>query len=175
MLMEETMISQQQSIDSFLQEVREKHSLPEAIGLTAADLDEIAAVAVKLYEEGKLKSSLKLLEGLTSLCPEKPEYWSAVGGVLTRLERYEEAIPILTVALRMDSNNTAALVNRGECFIAMAENEKAAADLQRAIDLDPGQHDPASNRARQIVFGMYTFFQECIVEGLDEAEVSDGD
>jgi tetratricopeptide (TPR) repeat protein len=167
------MNNNQLSIDSFLKNLQMKHSLTEALELTTADEDQITAFAIKFFKDGKLESSLKLLQGLTSLCPEKSQYWTALGAVLTRLERYEQSIPVLTAALQIDCNDTAALVNRGECYIALAENEKAAADLQRAIDLDPKQLDQASNRARQIVFGMATFFQECIEEGLDEVEISD--
>lgn len=167
------MNSNQLSIDSFLKNLQTKHSLTEALELTTADENLIAAFAVKFFKDGKLESSLKLLQGLTALCPEKSQYWTALGAVLTRLERYEQAIPVLSAALRISTNNIAALVNRGECYIAIAENEKAAADLHRAIDLDPRKQDEASNRARQIVFGMSTFFKKCIDEGLDTLEISD--
>jgi tetratricopeptide (TPR) repeat protein len=165
------MNSNQLSMDSFLKNLEMKHSLSEALQLTTADEDQIAALAVKFFKDGKLESSLKLMQGLTSLYPEKSQYWTALGAVLTRLERYEQAIAVLAFALQIDGNDVAALVNRGECYIAMAENEKAAADFKRAIELDPRQQNQASNRARQIVFGLATFFQECINEGLDEVEI----
>ncbi|MCI0611995.1 tetratricopeptide repeat protein [bacterium] len=162
------------SID-FLERLQSSVSFSEALGLSESDLDQIAVLAAALYAENKLESSLIVLEGLTNLCPEKAEYWISLGAVLTRMERHEQAIPVLTLALRMNPRDTAALVNRGECYIALANNEKAAADLQKAIELDPKQQDVASNRARQLAYAMYSFFHQCVDEGLDEVEIDDSD
>lgn len=147
--------------------------LPQALGFSEEDVRQIETLAVLLYQEGKLESALRLLQGLVSLHVDRAAYWSALGAVLTRMERHEEAIPVLTLALRMDPNDTAALVNRGECYIALGRAEEAGADLERAIELDPKETDPASNRARQLAYGLYQMFDQAREEGLDTVEVEE--
>lgn len=159
--------------ETFVDQIANGDSFSDALQFTEKDLTNIAGMAAALYKDGKVENALRLLEGLRCLRPDKAEYWSASGAALTRLERYEEALPILSVALKMNAKDTASLVNRGECYLAIAENEKAAKDFETAIDLDPQEQDPAANRARQLVFAMYTFFQVCNLEALDTAQVTD--
>jgi tetratricopeptide (TPR) repeat protein len=151
----------------------EKSSITEALGLSTKDVDEIAAVAAALYQEDRVESALKIFQGLICLQPERAEFWSALGAALTRTMRYEQAIPVLTIAVKMNPKDTAALVNRAECYIALADNERSSDDLQKAIELDPQQKDPASNRARQLAYGMNSFFEECQNENLDKIEVDE--
>jgi len=145
--------------------------LGAALGFTPEALDAIQELATALYAEGQLESALKLFKGLLVLRPDRADSWSAVGAVLTRMERYEEAIPYLSAALALDREHTAALVNRAECYLALGQAEEAAQDLDRAIELDPREEDPASHRARQLVWAMARFFEEAHKEGLDTAEV----
>jgi tetratricopeptide (TPR) repeat protein len=148
-------------------------SLSNVLSLSDSDVDQIAAFGAALYAENKLESAARIFEGLTTLFPARAEYWTAFGAVLTRLQRYEQGVAILTTALRMNPKDTAAMVNRAECYIALADNEKAAGDLEKAMKLDPKMQDPASNRARQLAFGMYSFFQQCVEQGLNEVEVGE--
>lgn len=149
----------------------EPADLASTLGLTPEALDTVEQLATALYAEGQLESALKLFKGLLILRPDRADSWSAVGAVLTRMEQYEEAIPYLSAALELDKEHTAALVNRAECYLALGQAEEAARDLDRAIELDPREEDPASHRARQLVWAMAQFFEEAHREGLDTAEV----
>lgn len=157
----------------FWQRMEQGHSLTEAFGMSEADLDPIAGLSASFYQEGRLEPALRLLEGLTALRPERPEYWSALGAVLTALERHEDAVPALSIAVRMNPRDTAAFVNRGECYMGLGDPEKAGKDFESAILLDPKQEDPAANRARQMVFGFARFFEQCSEAGLDTVEIED--
>jgi tetratricopeptide (TPR) repeat protein len=161
------------NMDEFVKRIGSAGSLSDAFNFSDTDLNAIAGLAASYYSEGKLEGSLKLWQGLIHLRPERAEYWSALGATLTRLERYEEGVPVLSVALSFDAQDSAALVNRGECFLGLANNESAASDLEKAIALDPKGSDPAANRARQIAFGMKEFFEQCMESGLDTAEVEE--
>ena len=165
--------------DTFTQELLDKlqsgQNLPEAMGLDEKAMEAIEQIAVACYQEGRLESARRIFEGLVSLLPDRQEYWSALGGVLTRLEEHEKAIPVLTVALELDDTDTSALVNRGECLLALGQVESASKDLERAIELDPDENDPASNRARQLVYGFDTFFTGVMEEGLSDVEFEDED
>jgi Flp pilus assembly protein TadD len=153
----------------------EKSTLMEAVGLTQKDVDDIAALAAALYQEDRVESAFKLFQGLTCLQPERGEFWSALGTALTRMGRHEQAIPALTIALQLNSKDTAAFVNRAECYIALADNEHSSDDLRKAMELDPQEKDPASNRARQLAYGMNSFFEKCQNEDLDKIEVDEAD
>ena len=59
-----------------------------------------------------------------------------------------------------------AYVNRGEVFLVNTRLEEAAADFEKAISMDPMEQNPSANRARQLVWGMYQFLQECEKQGL---------
>jgi Tfp pilus assembly protein PilF len=54
-------------------------------------------------------------------------------------------------ALALYPNDVQALANRGEIQLKLGNFEKAAEDLKRAIELDPGKKHPAANRARLLV------------------------
>lgn len=144
-----------------------------ALGFTPEALDTIEQLATALYADGQLESALKLFQGLLVLRPDQADSWSAVGAVLTQMEQYEEALPYLSAALALDPDHTPALVTRAECLLALGQVEEAAQDLDRAIALDPQEQDPASNRARQLVLAMHTFFEEAHQEGLDTVEVEE--
>ena len=147
-------------------------SLQEALQLSDDTLDSITRLTAAHYADGKVESALALCRGLVHLRPRDARGWTALGAILVRLDRHDEALPALDEALRLDPDDIAALVNRAECHLAAADNRRAAVDLDRAIELDPGQRDLAANRARQIAFAMYAVFEQCRLEGLDTAQVS---
>ena len=161
------------TVQEALERVQDGAPLSEALGFTDEMIEAIEALGVASYQEGQLDKARKIFEGLVSLNPHNPAYWSALGGVLTRMEEHEDAIPILTVALELAPDDPSALVNRGECLMALGQAESAAKDLERAIELDPTESDPASNRARQLVFGFHELFSTLMAEGLDDIEIDD--
>ncbi|MCS7312322.1 MAG: tetratricopeptide repeat protein [Acidobacteria bacterium] len=143
------------------------HGVPlaQALGFSEADVQKIAGLAAALCQTGRWAAALKLWGGLVSLQPERAEFWSALGSTLTRMGRHEEAIPVLTLTLRMDPTDTAALVNRAECYIATAQLEAAVADLERAIRQDMAETDPVADRARQLVYALHEFFRRAHLSG----------
>jgi Flp pilus assembly protein TadD len=167
------MTEDQNGSGDLLERLQNSDSLPEALEITSEDVDTIGALAAALYEEGKLGQAEVLLQGLVALHPERAEFWSALGATMVRQDRWDEALPALSVALELDPDDTSTLVNRGECYLALADNEAAAADFERAMELDPKEEDPSANRARQMAFGMFAFFEECHEAGLHEVEVED--
>lgn len=48
--------------------------------------------------------------------------------------------------------------------------EESAADFEKAIAMDPMEQNPAANRARQLVSGMYQFLQECEKQGVMDTD-----
>lgn|GEM_PF-1033190 len=65
----------------------------------------------------------------------------AVGERYLSEERYEEAVEILTNAIKVEPKNVQAYVERGAAYIALEQKDEAIEDYIRAIELDPDQSD----------------------------------
>ena len=62
-------------------------------------------------------------------------YYSGRGTVHLKSREYEKAIADFTLALEIDPESTAALINRGFCFYNSKDKEKACKDWQKATKL----------------------------------------
>ncbi len=65
---------------------------------------------------------------------------------------HEEAITIFNKALQIDSNFSAAYVNRGNTYLAQKEYEKALVDMDLAIKIDPNNSIPYHNKGLILKF-----------------------
>lgn len=169
--------------DSFLN-VNTEEELVELIKKTAAgevsiqqffemnqdDMDHMALLANALYEEERYDDALVILEGLIALNDKDARYYNAAGAIFIQKEKYDEAYEALNMCLQLDPNNLEAYVNRGEVYLMNSRLEESAADFEKAISMDPMEQNPAANRARQLVWGMYQFLQECEKQGMMEPD-----
>jgi Flp pilus assembly protein TadD len=62
-----------------------------------------------------------------------------------------EAEKFLTVAVQLNPNDPSVRANLGEVFIHQKKFSEAAAELQKALELDPQKRDRGVNRARAIL------------------------
>jgi len=54
------------------------------------------------------------------------------------MERYEEALPDLSRAIRLNPRDARALASRGNAYQMVERYDEALADFSRAIGLNPG-------------------------------------
>ena len=141
-------------------------SIQQFFEMTQEDMDHMALLANALYEEERYDEALVVLEGLISLNDKDARYYNAAGAIFIQKEKYDEAYDALNQCLELDPENLDAYVNRGEVFLMNSRLEEAAADFDKAISMDPMEENPSANRARQLVWGMYQFLQECEKQGL---------
>ncbi len=152
-----------------------EHQKFDAINLQAVDLEEIldlkdeeearfVELGMALYHEGRVEAALSIFSGLTALRPERPDYWTALGAVLVRLERYDEARPVLKLACRMNPEDIAAWVGLGECELGLGSVEAAAQAFESALELDPEGQTDAGRRAQALVHGLSRFFEGLVRE-----------
>lgn len=141
-------------------------SIQQFFEINQDDMDIMALLANALYEEERYDDALVILEGLIGLNDKDARYYNAAGAIFIQKEKYDEAYDALNKCLELDSDNLEAYVNRGEVYLMNSRLEEAAADFDRAISMDPMEQNPAANRARQLVWGMYQFLQECERQGL---------
>jgi tetratricopeptide (TPR) repeat protein len=123
---------------------------------------EIATLAAAFYAADRLEEARVLFEGLCGIAGGDARYHNALGAVLLRQKRSGEALAALDRALKLDEANLEAWVNRAEAHLLRGQYQEAAADMRRAIALDPGKTSPAANRARQMAWGMH---QLCVAAG----------
>ena len=132
----------------------EESSLRERLGVTAREFQAMGRVGAMYYEQGNLEKAQTIFEGLVELDPESAAAHAALGALLTRTERFDEALIHLDRAVELDPEQIAPYVNRAEIFVKQQRSREAVANLQRAVELDPREVDPAANRARAIALGI---------------------
>ena len=124
------------------------------LGISAEEFAEMGRVGAMYYEHGNLEKARTIFEGLVEIDPQSAAAHSALGALLTRSERYDEALGHLDRAVELDPGQIAPYVNRAEIFIKRGRAEEAVANLRRAVELDPAEKDPAANRARAMALGI---------------------
>jgi Flp pilus assembly protein TadD len=158
--------TEQELVDLIRKTAEGELTLQQFFEFSNEDIDHMALLANALYEEERYDDALVILEGLIALNDKDSRYYNAAGAIFIQQEKYDEAYEALTKSLELDPNNLDAYVNRGEVFLVNSRLEEAAADFEKAISMDPREENPSANRARQLVWGMYQFLQECEKQGL---------
>ena len=112
---------------------------------------QMAEKGYQLIEEGKLDDGKIIFEGLLALDPFDAYFLTALGSIAQRTEQYDEADHFYSRALEINPFSVAAWAHRGETRVHKGMLAEAAADLTKAIDLDPQGEDPIAHRARMVV------------------------
>lgn len=127
----------------------------ERLGISDREFLEMGHVGAMYYEQGNLEKARTIFEGLIELDPDSSAAHAALGALLTRTERFRDALLHLTRAIELNPQQIAPYVNRAEIYLRQQRAEEAVANLKQAIALDPREVDPAANRARAMALGIY--------------------
>lgn len=138
----------------------------EKIGMTEAEFIEMGRIGAIFYEQGNFEKALTIFEGLVELDPQNAAARAALGGVLTQLQRDDQALVHLNRAVELNGQEIGPYVNRAEIFIRKQRLEEAVENLKQAIDLDPLEQDAGANRARAMVLGLHEAFKLKTAEGV---------
>ena len=131
------------------------HGSPRArLGVSEQEFRALGRMGTMYYHQGQLDKARAIFEGLVELDPGSAAARSALGALLTRTERFEEALEHLDRAVELDPAQIAPYVNRAEIFIKRGRAAEAMENLKRAVALDPQGKDPAANRARAMALGI---------------------
>lgn len=95
----------------------------------------ISEIAYALAQQGRIKESIILFEGLLAVAPATAYFQSALGALFLRLKNFQQAINYLDAVLEVEPSNITALVNRGESHILSGDLINARNDLSRAITI----------------------------------------
>jgi len=126
----------------------------DMIGLTRDELYMIAKRGYELMEQGKVDEARQVYEGLVLLDPYDPYFYTVLGSVYQRLDDEDKALECYNQSLRMQPWNLSALTNRGELLFKQGKLTDAFKDFQRVIELDPGDKNRSTLRAKAIVLAL---------------------
>lgn len=122
--------------------------LHEATPLSAPEMLERAYEGFRYYEEGHYPQARAIFEDLAARDPAEGYYRTALGAIYLAEEDLEPSLHHFNVALEMNDTDSAALVNRGEVHLRLGNIMEAVRDLARAVELDPYDKEPLTQRAR---------------------------
>lgn len=116
--------------------------------LSAPEMLERAYEGFRYYEEGHYPRARAIFEELARRDPSEGYYRTALGAIFLAEEDLEPSLHHFNVALEMNDTDSAALVNRGEVHLRLGNIMEAVRDLARAVELDPYDKEPLTERAR---------------------------
>jgi tetratricopeptide (TPR) repeat protein len=130
-----------------LQGARRRGDLTEASDILQAFLqqdpnstsDSLALALVRM-EEGNYVESGRILNTLRGKTPDSTSVLAAQIHLAVLQDNAEEAIRLCDEAIR-NLNNSFAYMLRAETYVALKQNDKAAADFERAVALEPKKAD----------------------------------
>lgn len=102
----------------------------------------------RAYEQGRYEDARAVFAELAERDPSEGYYRTALGAVCLAMDDLDSALPHLNEALRLNPEDNAALVNRGEVQLRLGNILEGARDFARAVELDPQNKDPLTERAR---------------------------
>ena len=104
----------------------------------------------QLFEMGKTEEARVVFEGLVSLEVGEAFPYTMLGTIYLALEDPDRALVLFEAALRIDRDDLAALVYRGEIQLSRKRLRAAREDLERALKLGV-KEDPFVARAAKLL------------------------
>ncbi|WP_326538029.1 tetratricopeptide repeat protein [Pseudorhodoferax sp.] len=114
----------------------------------ARQVEALAALGwVELRNQRPVQAEAAFRKGL-ALDARHVELWNGLGTVMHHLHRWADAEDAYTRALALAPNDAAVLGNRGAAYAAAGQTDKAMADVQAALRIQPG-----NERAQRLLAG----------------------
>lgn len=129
-------------------------SYAELTGIPQKELMQLADMGYIKLIYGKLDEAQRIFECLLNLDPHNFYYHSAMGSIYQKRKNFVEAVFEYTEALKLNVEDLASLVNRGEVYLLHKNYRRAAEDFREAILKDPEGRSNFANRARSLVIAI---------------------
>lgn len=126
-------------------------TLGQAMGISRANLYEIANVGFQLLRQGKVEEAKEIYRGLVAADPYDSNFHCHLATTLHQSNEFDEALHEYDQALRFNIANIEAFAGRGELQLARGELAEAIKDLTRVLELDPHAQRTATLRARGVL------------------------
>ena len=125
-------------------------TLAELDGISGPEMLEMAVTGFAMYEQGRYREAKVIFDGLAALDPKESYYRTALGAVYLAQDKLDEAHGEFDAAIKLNKEDIAAFVNRGEVRLRKGLILEAATDFKAAVDLDPENKDPLSLHAQTL-------------------------
>jgi len=129
----------------------ETATIGEALGIQPRQEAALLQTGFRFYQQGRFVEAKNIFEGLAVLDENNAYVHGILGSIYQKAGDDEAAIGSYNTAIRLFHKDVSSLVNRGELFLKAGKFQEAAEDFSKAIQLDPGKRNSASNRARLLV------------------------
>ena len=116
--------------------------------LSGPEMLERAMQGFRLYEDGQFEEARAVFTDLVRMDPSEGYYQTALGAIALAEEDLDGSLTHLDEALRLNPEDSSALVNRGEVHLRLGNILEGTRDFARAVELDPENKDPLTERAR---------------------------
>jgi tetratricopeptide (TPR) repeat protein len=117
---------------------------------SAREAADLAAFGHKLFELGKLDEARVIFEKLVGAETRDAFVHTMLGTVYLALNAQDRALALFQEALKLDPDDLAAVVYRGEIRLNRGKLKSAMEDLARAVTLAPAT-DPFVERAKRLM------------------------
>jgi tetratricopeptide (TPR) repeat protein len=94
--------------------------------------------AVALVQEGRLEEAAKAAESVLADPATRPIACSVLGTIRIRQQRYDEAVPLLQEAIRLEPRLVGAHLSLAELYTLWRDTEHAVPLYRRVVELDAG-------------------------------------
>jgi hypothetical protein len=117
---------------------------------TPQEAADLAAFGHELFELGRFEDARQIFEKLVTRNARDGFAHTMLGTVYLALNAHDRALALFQAALKIDPDDLAALVYRGEIRLNRGKVKSAIEDLSRAMTLAP-QLDPFVERAKRLL------------------------
>jgi tetratricopeptide (TPR) repeat protein len=117
---------------------------------TPREAADLAAFGHELFELGRFEEARQIFERLVNANAGDAFAHTMLGTIYLALNAHDRALALFQAALKIDPDDLAALVYRGEIRLNRGKIKSALEDLMRAVTLAPAA-DPFVERAKRLV------------------------
>jgi len=121
--------------------------------ITQEQLEGMASLGFKMFQEGKLDDATQVFEGIIAVARESYYGYAGLGAIALAKEPadLDGAVANLTMAIDLEPDSPTLHANLGEALLRKRLFAESAAEFRKALELDPEKKDPGANRARMII------------------------
>ena len=110
----------------------------QVIAINTAHEGAYALLSVILYEKNDLEAAKKTIVAWIHQHPGAATAYHLFGSIFLRNKAYHDAITYFKQALQFDMSHYEAMVNLGQCYLYLGDNQQANTYLLRALSINDG-------------------------------------
>lgn len=127
------------------------YELANVLEMTVDDARRIARHGIYLAQQNQEALAFDCARVAAAIAPEDVMVCVLAGAMFARMKMHAQALPFYLRLQKIDPKRVRTWVDSAEVRISLGQYSDAAADLGKALDLDPGTTTPAGRRASALI------------------------